>query len=123
MRALAQPLPGQTEPIWCVQWQPPSARSGTCLPRGIAARRCRQLRAGGAVRPELLLLHAELRLVLCRVPPSRIFAQSWLVIYSSGTEQAEGEGAEFYFSCRGKWWAKGIEGESENECPVLLGSL
>lgn len=90
MWAPVQPLHGQTEPIWCAQQQPPWARTGTCVPWSISAQRCCQVCSGGAVGPELLLLRAELRLVLCRVPPSSVFAQSCLWFIAQGLSKQKG---------------------------------
>lgn len=46
-------------------------------------------------------------------PSKSIICSVLLVMCSSRTEWAGGEGAEFWFSCWGKWWARGIEGEAE----------
>lgn len=86
MWAPAQPLHGQTEPIWCAQQQLPCARTGTRVPRSISAQRCccHQVCSGGAVRPELLLLCAAWRDEAKHEPPSRIFAQSCLWFIAQG---------------------------------------
>lgn len=90
MWAPAQPLHGQTEPIWCAQQQLPWARTGTCVPWSISAWCCCQVCSGGAVRPELLLFRAELRPVLCCISPSWIFAQSCLWFIAQGLSRQKG---------------------------------
>lgn len=120
MGAPAQPLLGQTEPIWCAQLpgQLQNLHSLECLSSeqlpALPRRCCNTWTATFHLRIEACALLCPSKWNICSV---------LLMIYSSRTGQEKGREPSSGLVARGNGGGKGIAGEAENEWPVLLGSL